>query len=107
MGWIDRSIRWGLTAIGLCLMLGLFTPVAATAAALQLAMFYFASPPWPGLPAATLGGHYLYVDRNLIELIAAGVIATTGTGRWSGLDAYLFRTRKQAATVGQTAAVAA
>ena len=106
-GWIDRSIRWGLTAIGFCLMLGLFTPVAAVAAALQLAMFYFASPPWPGLPAATLGGHYLYVDRNLIELIAAGVIAATGTGRWAGLDAYLFRRRKQPATVGQTAAVGA
>ena len=72
-------------------MLGLLTPWAAAAAAVQLAMFYFASPPWPGLPAATLAGHYLYIDRNLIELIAAGVIATTGTGRWAGLDAYLFQ----------------
>jgi uncharacterized membrane protein YphA (DoxX/SURF4 family) len=90
-GWIDRTIQWGLAAIGVCLLLGLFTPVAAVAAAAQLAMFYFASPPWPGLPAATLGGHYLYVDRNLIEMIAALVIATTGTGRWAGLDAYLYR----------------
>jgi uncharacterized membrane protein YphA (DoxX/SURF4 family) len=89
--WIDNAIRYGLTAIGACLILGLFTPVAAVAAAAQLAMFYFASPPWPGLPAATMGGHYLYVDRNLIELIAAGLIATTGTGRWAGLDAYLRR----------------
>lgn len=89
--WIDWAIKWGLAAIGLCLLLGLFTPVAAVAAAAQLAMFYFASPPWPGLPAATAGGHYLYVDRNLIELIAALVIATTGTGRWSGLDAFLKR----------------
>jgi phage shock protein PspC (stress-responsive transcriptional regulator) len=36
-----------------------------------------------------LGGHYLYVDRNLIELLAACVIATTGTGKWVGVDAYL------------------
>jgi uncharacterized membrane protein YphA (DoxX/SURF4 family) len=79
--WIDAVIKWGLTAIGACLVLGLFTPWAAAAAALQLAMFYLASPPWPGLPAATLGGHYLYIDRNLIELIAAGVIATTGSGK--------------------------
>lgn len=90
-GWIDFSIRWGLTAIGACLLLGLFTPFAAIAAAAQLAVFYFASPPWPGLPAAALGGHYLYVDRNLIELVAACVIATTGTGRIAGLDAFLHR----------------
>jgi uncharacterized membrane protein YphA (DoxX/SURF4 family) len=93
-GWIDRMIRWGLTAIGACLLLGLFTPVAAVAAAAQLAMFYFASPPWPGLPAATLGGHYLYVDRNLIEMVAAGVIATTGSGRWAGLDGLVHQLRK-------------
>jgi uncharacterized membrane protein YphA (DoxX/SURF4 family) len=84
--WIDWVIRWGLTAIGLCLILGLLTPVAAIAAALQLAAFYLASPPWPNLPATAVGGHYLYVDRNLIELIAALAIAGTGTGRWLGLD---------------------
>ena len=28
------------------------------------------------------------IDRNLIELIAALVIATAATGRWAGLDAY-------------------
>jgi uncharacterized membrane protein YphA (DoxX/SURF4 family) len=88
-GWIDRGIKFVLTAIGSCLLLGLFTPFAAVAAALQLGIFYFASPPWPGLPAATLGGHYLYIDRNLIELLAACVIATTGTGKWVGVDAYL------------------
>jgi len=87
----DWLIKWGLTAMGLCLMLGLFTEVAALAAAAQLAMFYFATPPFPGLPAATMGGHFLYVDRNLIEMIAALLIATAGTGRWAGLDILLRR----------------
>jgi uncharacterized membrane protein YphA (DoxX/SURF4 family) len=89
--WIDTGIQWALIAIGLCLMLGLFTPVAAVAAAGQLAMFYLASPPWPGLPAASMAGHYLYVDRNLIEMIAALTIATTATGEWAGLDYYVLR----------------
>jgi uncharacterized membrane protein YphA (DoxX/SURF4 family) len=89
--WVDRTISWGLTAIGLCLLLGLFTPYAALAAAGQLAVFYFASPAWPGLPAAALGGHYLYIDRNVIELIAACVVATSATGKWAGLDYYLDR----------------
>ncbi len=100
---IDWLIKWGLTAIGLCLMLGLFTPLAAGAAALQLAVFYFASPPWPGLPAATMGGHYLYIDRNLIEMIAATLLATLPVGTWAGLDALVYplvqrlRARRQAA----------
>jgi uncharacterized membrane protein YphA (DoxX/SURF4 family) len=68
--WVDRGIKASLTLIGLCLLLGVFTPWAACAAALQLATFYLASPPWPGLPAATTAGHYLYVDRNCIEAVA-------------------------------------
>jgi thiosulfate dehydrogenase [quinone] large subunit len=74
-------MKYGLVAIGGCLMLGIFTRWAAIAAALQLLMFYVAAPPWPGMPGASMGGHYLYVDRNLIELIAAGAIAATAGGR--------------------------
>ena len=92
-GWIDAVMEWGLVAIGAGLLLGLFTPIAALAAAGQLAMFYMASPPWPGLPAATLGGHYLFVDRNLIELVAALAFAATGTGKWAGLDGLVPRLR--------------
>lgn len=91
--WVDRAIQWALTCIGVCLMLGLFTPVAALAAAAQLAVFYLASPPWPHLPAASTAGHYLYIDRNFIEALVALLIAVTPTGRWAGLDAYIFRKR--------------
>lgn len=87
---IDWSVKWGLTAIGLCLLAGLFTPIAAAGAALQLLTFYLASPPWPGLPAAMMSGHYVYVDRNLIELIAALLLVVTPTGRWAGLDSWLY-----------------
>jgi uncharacterized membrane protein YphA (DoxX/SURF4 family) len=86
--WIDRTLQWSLTVIGLCLVLGLFTPWAALAAAGQLIVFYLASPPWPGLPAASLGGHYLYIDRNLIEAVAALVVAT-GATKWAALDGWL------------------
>jgi uncharacterized membrane protein YphA (DoxX/SURF4 family) len=79
--WVDSAIKYALVAIGACLMLGVFTRWAAIAAAGQLLVFYLASPPWPGMPGATMGGHYLYVDRNLIELIAAGTIAALAGGR--------------------------
>lgn len=88
---IDWLVKWGLTVIGLCLMLGLATPLAAAGAALQLAMFYFATPPWPGLPALTTEGHYLFVNRNLIELIAVLVLMAAPTGRWAGLDFWIGR----------------
>jgi uncharacterized membrane protein YphA (DoxX/SURF4 family) len=95
-GLLDSLVKWGLTASGLGLLLGLFTPLAALGAAAQLALFYFASPPWPGLPAALMGGHYLYVDRNLIELVAVLLVAAAGAGRWAGLDFYLRRRVGQA-----------
>jgi uncharacterized membrane protein YphA (DoxX/SURF4 family) len=79
--WVDKAVKFSLSAIGLSLMLGLFTPYAALAAAAQLAMFYIASPPWPGYPAAATGGHYLFIDRNLIELIAALTIAAAAVRR--------------------------
>jgi uncharacterized membrane protein YphA (DoxX/SURF4 family) len=94
--WIDVTIQFVLTGIGLCLLLGLFTPVAAIAAAAQLLVFYLASPPFPGLPGAAMAGHYLFVDRNLIEAVAALVIAATHAGQWAGLDFYIdmFRRRR-------------
>jgi uncharacterized membrane protein YphA (DoxX/SURF4 family) len=96
---VDALVRWGLTATGALLLVGLLTRTAALAAALQLAAFYMASPPWPGLPGAGAGGHYLYLDRNLIELVAALVIASSGTGHWLGLDALVSwrRSRRRAA----------
>ncbi len=86
---IDWAVKWGLTFMGLALILGLFSQAAAAAAAAQLAMFYFAAPPLPGLPAATMGGHFLYVDRNFIEMIAALLLVTVPSGKWAGLDAWL------------------
>ena len=35
-------------------------------------------------------GHYFIVSKNLVELIACMVIATTPNGHWIGLDALVF-----------------
>lgn len=89
---IDRVTAWGLTLVGFCLLVGLFTPAACMAAAGFLAMFYFATPPWPGLPEPPAAeGHYYLVNKNLIELIAVLVLAAAQAGRWAGLDALLGR----------------
>jgi uncharacterized membrane protein YphA (DoxX/SURF4 family) len=85
--WVDWSVRWGLVIIGACLFAGLFSRPAAVAGALFLAMLYLAMPPFPWLPENVRAeGHYLFVNKNLIEMLALLVLATVPSGRWFGLD---------------------
>lgn len=89
---IDWMTAWGLTAVGVCLILGVFSRLANLAAAGYLAMFYLATPPWPGLPdPGIVEGHYFLVNKNLIELIAVLALATLPTGEWFGLDPWVER----------------
>ena len=90
MDWINYSTMWGLTAIGFCLIFGLFTPLAALGGAGYLLSFYLSMPPWPGLPEGITEGHYRYINKNLIEMIALLALAATPSGLWIGLDALLF-----------------
>jgi uncharacterized membrane protein YphA (DoxX/SURF4 family) len=87
---------YGLVAIGFCLMVGFLTPLAAVSAAAFLAMIYLSMPPWPGLPPNPRAeGHYLIVSKNLVELLACLVIATTPSGHWIGFDALFFGARRR------------
>jgi uncharacterized membrane protein YphA (DoxX/SURF4 family) len=67
----DQFHIWGLPLIGLALMLGCFVRPASVMAMLLLLMYYLAHPPLLGtdfrFPAE---GHYLGVNKNLIELLA-------------------------------------
>jgi uncharacterized membrane protein YphA (DoxX/SURF4 family) len=93
---VNKLTMYGLIAIGFCLMAGFLTPVAAISAAVFLAMIYLSMPPWPGLPPNPKAeGHYLIVSKNLIELIACLVIATTPSGHWVGFDALFFGARRR------------
>ena len=78
--------------VGLGLIVGLFTSVASVGAAAFLVLFYLATPPWPGLPEPSIAeGHYLFVNKNLIELIAVLALVVTPTGEWFGLDRWAKR----------------
>jgi len=93
---LNQLTIFGLIAIGLCLIAGFLTPLAALSAAAFLAMIYLSMPPWPGLPPNPKAeGHYWIVSKNLIELIACLVIATTPSGHWIGLDALFFGARRR------------
>ena len=78
---------YGLTVVGLLLMLGLFTRLAAAGGIGFILLFYLCNPPFIGyFYAIPTEGTYLIVNKNLVELSALVVILLTGTGRFAGLD---------------------
>lgn len=98
MLYIDKIIMIALVAIGLSLMLGLFTCWGCRGALALLALFYFTAVPTTGLPQAGAEGTYLLVNKTLIEGLAVWVIAAFDTGRIAGLDR-LFQEKPAAAAV--------
>lgn len=87
---IDRMTRWGLTLIGIGLMLGLFSRISAGAGALFLLMTVLATPALPWLPAPPAAeGSYFFVNKNVIEMIALMMLMCIPSGRWFGVDALI------------------
>ncbi len=86
IAFVDSLMKYGLTAVGLLLMLGLFSRLAAVGAAMFLALFYLSNPPWLGVHSMAGEGSYLIVNKNLVELAAALVLAAFPSGRVLGLD---------------------
>jgi uncharacterized membrane protein YphA (DoxX/SURF4 family) len=85
--WADWITRWGLFTVGVLLLLGLFTRTACVAGAGFLLLFYLALPPLPGLPDNPRAeGSYLFINKNIIEMLALLALATTSSGKWVGLD---------------------
>ena len=86
IGTIDVIVAITLVAVGLALMLGLFTQVACAGGVALLALFYLSAIPMSGLPEPRMEGAYLFVNKNLIELVALAVLFTFRTGRIAGMD---------------------
>lgn len=84
----DVIVPWGLTVTGVCLIIGLFTRTFCVVGAVLLLLFYLAMPPLgPVVPDNLRAeGHYLYINKNIIEMVALLALATIPSGRWCGLD---------------------
>ena len=78
---------YGLTIVGLLLILGLFTRAAAIGGMALVLLFYLCNPPFVGyfytIPSE---GSYLIVNKNVVELCALAVILLTRSGLFAGLD---------------------
>ena len=78
---------YGLTIVGVLLMLGLFTRLAAVGGIGFVLMFYLCNPPFVGyFYSIPTEGSYLIVNKNLVELCALAVILLTRSGLFAGLD---------------------
>jgi uncharacterized membrane protein YphA (DoxX/SURF4 family) len=84
---VDTANAYGLTLIGLALILGLFTRFASWGGVALLIMYYIAYPPFGGFSYGSPSeGSYLIVNKNMIEIIALVILAMTDSGKFYGLD---------------------
>lgn len=88
---------YGLTLIGLSLMLGIFSRTGSIGAIVMLALFYLSHPPLMDVSYVLRPeGSYLWVDKNLIimaSVVVSGLVFPT-SGR-VGFDRFLQRKKKR------------
>lgn len=89
---VDFLNVWGLIAIGLGLILGLFTQVAAISGGILVLIYYFNNAPIPGIEySIPAEGSNLIISKTLIEAVSLFVLAVFPTGKIIGIDIYVSR----------------
>jgi thiosulfate dehydrogenase [quinone] large subunit len=84
---VDFLNTWGLIAIGIGLILGLFTRAAAISGTFLLLLYYLNNPPLIGLEYTLPSeGSYLIVSKTLIEAAALFALVVFPAGSFAGLD---------------------
>jgi uncharacterized membrane protein YphA (DoxX/SURF4 family) len=96
---VDLLNIGGLVCIGLALLFGLFTRLAAVMGMLLLLLYYVAHPPFVGMDFGfPVEGHYLVVDKNLVEFFALAIVGLFPTSSLPGFKrifAFFTKHRKQ------------
>jgi thiosulfate dehydrogenase [quinone] large subunit len=98
IGSLDVVVAGALAAVGISLMLGLFTQLGCAGAAALLTAFYLSALPTGGADLRA-EGTYLLVNKNLIEACAVVVLFTFRTGSIAGLDRWWMRPQPAVAGV--------
>jgi thiosulfate dehydrogenase (quinone) large subunit len=91
---VDFLNTWGLIAIGVALILGIFSRFAAIMGTILVLMYFLNNPPLIGMEYSMPSeGSNLIVNKTLIEAISLFVLAVFPIHRVFGLEA-LFNTNK-------------
>lgn len=78
VNWLNK---WGLTLIGVCLILGIFVRISSILGAALMALYYFVVLQFP-YPNAN---SYI-VDQHIIYLLVLLFLAAASAGRYFGLE---------------------
>lgn len=90
---IDFLNQWGLVAIGLSLMIGLFSRWASIGGIVLLFLYYISNPPFIGIANEMADGNYLIVNNNLVEIFALMILYLFPTEKLLGLERLFVCTR--------------
>jgi thiosulfate dehydrogenase [quinone] large subunit len=83
---------YGLAIVGVLLIVGLFTRLAAIGGIGFVLLFYLCNPPFVGyFYSIPTEGSYLIVNKNLVEVGALAVVVLTRSGLFAGLDRIVHR----------------
>ncbi|MDZ4781743.1 MAG: DoxX family protein [Planctomycetia bacterium] len=87
----DKLVLYSNLAIGVCLIIGLFTRFASFGGALFMLSLILAQPPLANLypPAHPSAGAQWIVNKEVVEMMALFALAFLPTGRWGGLDFFI------------------
>ena len=89
---LDLAVTYGLTAIGLCMILGFCNRLACLGGAAFLFNVWLSQFPFPGVypELPDMIGHFLGVSKDFVEMIGCIMLATMPAGRWGGLDFFIW-----------------
>ena len=89
---MDLAVMFGLSAIGLCMMLGFCTRLACLGGAAFLVNVILTTFPVPGVypEIPSMVGNFMFVSKDVVELLALLFLALIPSGRWGGLDYFLW-----------------
>lgn len=89
---VDFMNEWGLVLIGLGLILGCFARLSSIGGIIILLLYTMSHPSLLNLTyTMPFEGSYFLVDKNLIELVALGVLFFFPSAREIGIDRFLVK----------------
>ena len=84
---VDLLNIWGLILIGLGLFLGIFTQLSSLSGIVLLSLYYTANPPFIGMDfGVPVEGHYLIINKTLVEIIALSIFLFIHPKSLPGID---------------------
>jgi uncharacterized membrane protein YphA (DoxX/SURF4 family) len=95
---VQAAVDWiniiGLIFVGLALFLGIFERIGAAVGIGLLTLYWLANPPFVKLDFGVITeGHYLVIDKNIVELLAMLFLLLMPTGKYLGLAHFCKKNR--------------